>query len=110
MTKKVTKKSDAIRRSASFKAWADKWKLDEDEQEVLAAFEAGELKLAPNQKKLKAEAEAAARNFFRKNARLNIRISNHDLLGLKKKAAVEGLPYQTLAASVIHKYVHGTAI
>lgn len=105
MAKYPTDKMKAIRKSASFKAWAKKWKLDEHEQEVLAAFEAGEMKPSPNQAKEKAIAQAAARNFTRKNARLNIRLNNHDLLQLKLKAAREGLPYQTLAASVIHKFV-----
>ena len=101
-----TEKMKAIRKSASFKAWAKKWQLDEYEQDLLAAFEAGEMKVVSNQKEWKREAEQAARNFMRKDARLNIRLNQHDLTQLKIRAAQEGLPYQTLAASIIHKFVH----
>lgn len=47
----------------------------------------------------------AARRYLRKDARVNIRISTADLDMLKRRAAEEGLPYQTLIASVLHKYV-----
>ena len=49
----------------------------------------------------------AARRTLRKSARMNIRISQADLEGLQAKAVQEGLPYQTLVASVLHKYVSG---
>jgi len=44
---------------------------------------------------------------FRKDARINIRPSSKDLRGLQKKALAEGIPYQTLVASILHKYVEG---
>ena len=50
----------------------------------------------------------AARNTARKDRRVNIRISSHDLELLQARALREGIPYQTLMASVLHKYVHGT--
>lgn len=93
---------------ASLDAWAKKWKLDDEELKILSALEEGELKPLPNQKKRIQEAVEAAKNFSRKNARLNIRISDDDLLRLKLKAAKDGLPYQTLAASIIHKFVYET--
>ena len=43
----------------------------------------------------------------RKDARINIRLSSKDLRGLQKKALSEGIPYQTLIASILHKYVEG---
>ncbi len=91
---------------SDLKNWAKKWSLDEEEFEVLSAFENGKLKPVPNQKKRIKEAVDAAKAFARKNSRLNIRISDDDLLRLKLKAAREGLPYQTLAASIIHKFVY----
>ena len=44
---------------------------------------------------------------FKKDRRINIRISSRDLDALQKKALVEGIPYQTLIASVLHKYAAG---
>jgi predicted DNA binding CopG/RHH family protein len=93
---------------SSLNAWAKKWKLDDEELKILSALENGELKPLPNQKKRIKEAVEAAKSFSRKNARLNIRISDDDLLRLKLKAARDGLPYQTLAASIIHKFVYET--
>jgi predicted DNA binding CopG/RHH family protein len=82
-------------------------RLDQDERELLEAFEAGELKRVPNaadrQKRHREYAEA----MFRKDARINIRLSSRDLRGLQKKALAEGIPYQTLVASILHKYVEG---
>ena len=88
------------------KNWDDKLQLDKEEKETLAAFESGNIVFSPEQKKRKQEALAAAKAHSRKTARLNIRISDDDLLLLKLKASTEGLPYQTLAASIIHKFVH----
>jgi predicted DNA binding CopG/RHH family protein len=81
---------------------------DQETAEMLAAYERGELVLAPNQEELRNLAMAAARNYLRKDARINIRLSSADVDMLKRRAAVEGIPYQTLIASVLHKYVSGT--
>jgi predicted DNA binding CopG/RHH family protein len=51
------------------------------------------------------EALEAARRYMRKDARINIRLSTADLELLKQRAAEEGLPYQSLIASILHKYV-----
>lgn len=93
--------------SAAFKAHAKKWKLDTYEQDILRAFEAGENKPLKNKKSLLAESKTAAKRYFEKKARLNIRLTDADLSRLKRKAVQEGLPYQTLAASILHKYVTG---
>ena len=42
--------------------------------------------------------------------RINIRISEKDLTDLKIKAREEGLPYQTLVSSVLHKYLNGRLV
>jgi len=82
-------------------------KLNQEEREVLEAFESGTLKkskgAAATQKQHKEYAEA----MFKKDARINIRLPSKDLRGLQKKALAEGIPYQTLVASVLHKYVEG---
>ncbi len=79
--------------------------LDAEEREILEAFEAGELKSVANKEaELKKHQEYALAT-FKKDQRINIRISSRDLQALKKRALVEGIPYQTLIASVLHKYV-----
>ena len=81
--------------------------IDEEEKEIIEAYEAGEFIDSPNSKQLKKILEKTAGSYLTKDARINIRISEADLHGLKLKAAEEGLPYQTLIASVLHKFVSG---
>jgi predicted DNA binding CopG/RHH family protein len=82
---------------------------DDDEKQLLAAYERGEFKPVKDQKGAKQIAVEAARRYLRKDARINIRLSIADLDMLKRRAAEEGLPYQSLIASVLHKYVSGSA-
>lgn len=85
--------------------------LDEYEQELSDALdhsiEKGKLKSVDNLKEEMDFAKEAAANYFRKDARVNIRISSQDLANLKQKAAYKGLPYQTFIASVLHEYAAG---
>lgn len=80
---------------------------DDEEREMVEAYERGEFKPVKDQATARKEAEEAARNYFRKDARINIRLSSADLEMLKVRAAEEGIPYQTLIASVLHRYVSG---
>lgn len=80
------------------------------EEEILASFDRGEWKTVP---KLKSEIErftAIASVSLVKNKRVNIRISSRDLDDIQAKAAEEAIPYQTLMASVLHKYVTGRLV
>jgi len=81
--------------------------LDQEEREILEAFEAGEINRAPNAVDTQKRHQKYAEAMFKKDARINIRLSSKDLRGLQKKALAEGIPYQTLVASIIHKYVEG---
>ena len=81
-------------------------KIDEEEREVLAAFEKGQLKSVATKAEL-AKFKAAARATAIKDRRVNIRLSSGDLSDIQAKALEEGMPYQTLIASVLHKYVTG---
>lgn len=81
--------------------------LDKEEQELLESVENGEWQSVENLEEEIAKARTAARNFLKKDTRVNIRISSSDLDRLKRLAANEGLPYQTLIARVLHKYVAG---
>lgn len=82
-------------------------KLDPEEKEILEAFESGKLKRAKGAKRLQKQHREYAEAMFRKDARINVRLSSRDLRGLQKRALAEGIPYQTLIASVLHKYVEG---
>ena len=81
--------------------------LDDEEQEILTAYEAGEATRVPDAANLLARHREYAEATFRKDARLNIRISSKDLRGLQRRALADGIPYQTLVASVLHKFVEG---
>jgi predicted DNA binding CopG/RHH family protein len=77
--------------------------LDEYENEIMEAFESGKLKTVKSQY----DFQEIARNTLRKNRKINIRISENDLAALQRRAAREGLPYQTLIGSVLHKFASG---
>ena len=77
--------------------------FDEYERELLNAFESGKLKpVRPSE-----DFREIARNTMRKNRKINIRISENDLSALQRKAARDGIPYQTLIGSVLHKFASG---
>ena len=79
-------------------------KLDSYEQEILDRYESGKMEKSPVSDSL----VAAAKETMRKNKNINIRISENDLESIKLLAAREGLPYQTLIGSLIHKYANGS--
>jgi predicted DNA binding CopG/RHH family protein len=83
--------------------------LDDEEATLIAAYEAGEFKPVKEQAAAKKMLVEAARRYLRKDARINIRLSTADLEMLKRRAAEEGLPYQSLISSILHKYVSGRA-
>ena len=83
-------------------------KLDREEKEVLESFERGEWVSIRERKAEISRLGAAARASLRKSRRINIRLSDRDVIGLQAKAAEEGLPYQTLISSVLHKYLTGS--
>jgi predicted DNA binding CopG/RHH family protein len=82
-------------------------KYDEEELEVLQAWEAGTLKQVNDMAVQAKVHRAAADATFKKDQRLNIRISSRDLKNLQARAIEEGVPYQTFAASLLHKFVSG---
>ncbi len=83
------------------------YKLDEEEQEILNAFESGKLKSVPNVKDEIEKHRQIAATTFKKDKRINIRIANRDLSELQKLALVEGIPYQTFITSILHKFADG---
>jgi predicted DNA binding CopG/RHH family protein len=88
----------------------EKIRLDQDEKDLLNSYERGEWQPVENLEAETGRYKEIARATFRKDSRVNIRISSKDLLALQKKAIEEGIPYQTLIASVLHKYISGRLV
>jgi len=76
-----------------------------EERELIASVERGEWKPVKNRDKEMLRIKEAARETLRKDARINIRLTKRDFFNLKSKAVREGIPYQTLVSSLIHKYL-----
>jgi predicted DNA binding CopG/RHH family protein len=87
-----------------------KTKLTKEEKEIVDSFEKGEWIPETDLSKRRKELAQYARNTLRKDKRLNIRISERDLIELQRKAVREGLPYQTYVSSIIHKFINGMLV
>ena len=81
-----------------------------DEKEILKALESGKMKLEKPSRKLLSNLARAAGNTFKKDKRINIRLSSHDLLGIQRKALKKGVPYQAMISGLIHQYVEGELV
>lgn len=88
----------------------DKIKLSVEEQEILDSYEAGEWQPIENRDAEMDRFRQYARATFKKDKRVNIRLSANDLQALQKRALEEGIPYQTLMASILHKYLNGRLV
>jgi predicted DNA binding CopG/RHH family protein len=84
--------------------------LDTEERELLTSFEADEWRSLEDMKAELLRYRGIAAATSRKDRRVNIRLSSHDLVGIQRKALEEGIPYQTLIASILHKFVSGRLI
>ncbi|MFH1037228.1 MAG: hypothetical protein V1789_00975 [PVC group bacterium] len=82
-------------------------RFDKEELQILRDFEKDEFQSIRNFKAEKRWLEAAARDALQKDKRINIRISSRDLERIQKRAAREGIPYQTYIAGSLHKLVTG---
>ena len=81
--------------------------LKDEEKDILDSYDRGEWKPVKNQKQEIKKLQQYARNTLQKDKRINIRMSSKDLDQVQVIAAQEGIPYQTLISSIIHKYVSG---
>jgi len=84
-----------------------KIQLDKEEQAVLDAYESGEFMSVMTDERKKLIKQTATET-FKKDKRINIRLSGRDLSAIQRRALEEGIPYQTLVASILHKYVSGS--
>jgi predicted DNA binding CopG/RHH family protein len=85
-------------------------KLTPEEESLLRSVEQGEWQRVPDFPQESARYRETARATLRKDKRVNIRMSESDLVRLQRTAAQEGLPYQTLISSILHKYISGRLI
>ncbi len=84
--------------------------IEQHEEEILADFEKGTFVSVDNLDEEMQLARQAASNFIKRDSRVNIRISSADLNMIRRIAIQEGLPYQTLLASIIHKFAAGRLV
>jgi predicted DNA binding CopG/RHH family protein len=85
-------------------------RLNQHEKEIVEAFDRDELVLHDPTQALLTRFAEAAENTTRKDRRINIRLSDHDLAGIQRKAAEQGIPYQSLIAGLIHQFVEGQIV
>ncbi|MDA3926897.1 MAG: CopG family antitoxin [Kiritimatiellae bacterium] len=81
--------------------------LDEEERNIIESVERGEWTSVKNLEQEIKKHQQYAKNTLRKDKRVNIRISSRDLEALQSRAVEDGIPYQTLMASVLHRFVAG---
>lgn len=82
-------------------------KLDKYEKDIIKSYENNEWQSIKNTSQRITKYQSIAKMHLKKDKRINIRISEKDLEDIQKKAIMQGLPYQTLIASIIHKYNSG---
>ena len=85
-------------------------KLSDEEVDILQTYEDGEWGSVEEIEAEKQRYAEYAHATFRKDKRVNIRITSKNLEALQKKAREEGIPYQTLISSILHKYVNGRLV
>ena len=85
-------------------------RLDKEEQELLQSIESGQWRSVKNMGTQIKKYAAYAKNTLKKDQRISIRMSKQDFVGIQAKAMGEGIPYQTLITSLVHKYVNGKIV
>ena len=82
--------------------------LDQEEKDLMESVEHGEWQPVKNIPEEKEKAMLAARNTLKKDKRINLRLTQKDYYQIQIKAIEEGIPYQTLISSLVHKYINGS--
>ena len=86
------------------------YQLDKEEQELASSIEKGDWKPVKNMSAEIKKYAAYAKKTLKKDQRISIRMSKQDFIGIQSKAVDEGILYQTLIASIVHKYVNGKLV
>ncbi len=84
--------------------------IDQEEKDLMASIERDEWQPVNNIEQEKEKAIAAARNTLKKDKRINLRLTQKDYRQMQIKAIEEGIPYQTLISSIVHKYLNGSLV
>ena len=82
--------------------------IDEEERDLMESIEKDDWRSVKNLEEEKKKAIAAAQNTLKKDKRINLRLTQKDYHQIQVKAIEEGIPYQTLISSIIHKYLNGS--
>jgi len=85
-------------------------KLNKQEKQIVESVERGDWRSVRGVKKQIKRYQEYSKATVRKDKRVNIRMSEKDLIRIRKKAMEEGLPYQTLISSVLHRYANGRLV
>ena len=88
----------------------EKMNFDKEEKDILHAYESGSMKLSTPSKKEIERIKTIAKNTFKKDKRITLRLYDHDYKGIQKKAMEMGIPYQTLISGIIHRYIEGELV
>lgn len=84
--------------------------IDKEEKDLMESLEDDEWRPVKDFQQQKRRAVEAARNTLKKDKRINLRLSPKDYHQMQIKAVEEGIPYQTLISSIIHKYLNGSLV
>ncbi len=84
--------------------------ISKEEKDILESVEANEWQSVKGRKKQVEQYQLYARETVRKDRRVNIRLAGRDLEAIQKRALLEGIPYQTLIASILHKFAAGRLV
>lgn len=85
-------------------------KLSTEEKDILEAVESGDWRSIRDKEKESERYQLYARDTFRKDRRINIRLAGRNFEAIQKRVMIEGIPYQTLIASILHKYAAGRLV
>ncbi len=84
--------------------------IDDEEKALMDSLEGDEWQPVENSEQETAKAIEAARATLKKDRRINLRLTEKDYYQIQIKAIEEGVPYQTLIASLVHKYLNGSLV
>ncbi|MCH8072408.1 MAG: antitoxin [Proteobacteria bacterium] len=85
-------------------------KLSTEEKDILVSVESGDWRSIRDKEKESERYHVSARDTFRNDRRVNIRLAGRVLEAIQKRAMIAGIPYQTLIASILHKYAAGRLV